>query len=200
MKAQEVLTHFQSLARRTRVVVRVCVVAVSLIASRQAAIAFIEITEQPKNTFVSILSTATFSISARVVGEPGAVPKFQWQRLESGQVEWADIPGANSSSYTTPSLVKCVQNDILFQCKVSHAEESVLSNFAILGVYADCSPPYLVNASSGSGLEKVVLSFSRFMDPNSALDIFNYSITKVTDTNGFSMGSVSHVEFVDPEQ
>jgi hypothetical protein len=64
----------------------------------------------PQNAAVNPGATATFSVSAvsGYLGDPAGVPappiSYQWQSLPFGAPLFANIPGATSTSYTTPSL------------------------------------------------------------------------------------------------
>ena len=73
--------------------------------------------------------TATFSVSAS--GTPPL--NYQWQRNR------ADVAGANSSSYTIPS-VAAVDNGATFRSVVSNAAGTAISNEATLTVTGN-SPP-----------------------------------------------------------
>jgi hypothetical protein len=84
-----------------------------------------QITVQPTNQNSSVGSTATFSVTA--TGTPA--PTYQWQK-DSGS-GFANISGATSSSYTTPTLVEADNAD-LFRCVVTNNAGSVTSNSATL--------------------------------------------------------------------
>ncbi len=81
------------------------------------------VTTHPANQTVPTGSTATFTIVAA-----GSAPlAYQWQK------NGADIGGANSSSYTTPTLV-AGDSGSTFRCKVTNAVGADTSNAAILTV------------------------------------------------------------------
>jgi glucose/arabinose dehydrogenase len=84
------------------------------------------ITQQPADQTVNAGQTATFNVQAS-----GATPlSYQWQRNN------VDIPGANSSSYTTPPTT-LADNGAQFRCIVSNAfNPSATSNNATLSVTA----------------------------------------------------------------
>lgn len=174
-------------------VVRACLMAASLIASTQAAKAAIEITQQPMGAIVSLLSTATFTVSARLVGEPGVVLLYQWQRLSPGQSEWNDIVGASLPTYTTPLLEACGLTGTGFRCRVSQMEETSFSAAAALTVVADCSPPRLIGVSVLPSLDRVIVQFDHNMNVT-AEDPFNYSLSEI---DAFPMGSPGYVERID---
>ena len=58
------------------------------------------VTTQPINTLANIGSTATFRAAA--TGTP--VPTVQWQKSTNSGSNWADVAGATSTVYTTPTL------------------------------------------------------------------------------------------------
>ena len=81
------------------------------------------INTQPANQTVSVGQAATFS-----VGAAGTPPlNYQWQK------NGADIPGATSSSYTTPASVSA-DSGAMFRVVVSNTAGSVTSNSATLTV------------------------------------------------------------------
>ena len=69
---------------------------------------YINITTQPSGSAVSSGSTVSLSIVAEVVGVTSPTINYQWQKKSIGQDGFVDISGANSSSYTTPSLVASI--------------------------------------------------------------------------------------------
>lgn len=79
------------------------------------------IATQPAPVNTTQGGTATFSVTAR----GGAPLSYQWQR------NGADIPGAVSAVYTTPSLTQA-DSGALFRCVVSNSLGSVTSNDALL--------------------------------------------------------------------
>lgn len=81
------------------------------------------ITTQPADQTVTVGQTATFSVTAQ--GTPP--PSYQWQRGGTA------IPGATSSSYTTPATT-ATDNGATFQVVVSNSAGSVTSRTATLTV------------------------------------------------------------------
>ena len=81
------------------------------------------ITTQPANKTVNVGETAKFKVIA--TGDPPL--SYQWRK------NGADIPGATSSSYTTPATV-AGDNGSLFSAVVSNAGGSVTSGNAMLKV------------------------------------------------------------------
>ena len=112
------------------------------------------INTQPANQTVSVGQAATFS-----VGAAGTPPlSYQWQK------NGADIPGATSSSYTTPASVSA-DSGAMFRVVVSNAAGSVTSNSATLTVSAgpvastvDITTYHYDNSRSGQNVNETVLT------------------------------------------
>src|SRR5207249_7438589 len=77
------------------------------------------INTQPANQTVSVGQTATFSVGA--AGTPPLT--YQWQK------NGADIPGATSSSYTTPATTSA-DSGAMFRVVITNSAGSVTSNSA----------------------------------------------------------------------
>jgi hypothetical protein len=87
------------------------------------------ITTQPVNQTVSVGQTATFSVVAT-----GSAPlTYQWQKNN------ATIPGATSSSYTTPATLS-TDNGATFRVIVTNPVNSITSNAATLTVSTVVAP------------------------------------------------------------
>src|SRR5436309_12304438 len=82
-----------------------------------------DISTQPANQTVSVGQTATFSVGA--AGTPPLT--YQWQK------NGADIPGATSSSYTTPATTSA-DSGAMFRVVITNSAGSVTSNSATLTV------------------------------------------------------------------
>jgi hypothetical protein len=87
------------------------------------------ISQQPTDQAVTAPATATFSVTAS--GHPD--PTYQWQNNASG--DFADIPGATSSAYTTPDT-DTEMSGYQYRAVVSNSEGSVNSDAATLTVTA----------------------------------------------------------------
>lgn len=70
----------------------------------------------------------TYEIS--VTPQPGSTPSYQWQRRQNST--WSNIPGATSSSYTTPDT-----NNDRHRCVVTINGSSVNSRWATRSQYQD---------------------------------------------------------------
>jgi len=114
------------------------------------------INTQPANQTVSVGQTATFSVGA--AGTPSLT--YQWQK------NGADIPGATSSSYTTPATTAS-DSGSMFRVVVSNTAGGVTSNSAALTVSAgpvastvDVTTYHYDNSRSGQNLNETVLALS----------------------------------------
>ncbi|HEX8423807.1 MAG TPA: PQQ-dependent sugar dehydrogenase, partial [Pyrinomonadaceae bacterium] len=125
--------------------------------------------QHPQSRTVAAGQPVTFNVSAT-----GSTPlRFQWQRNN------VDIPGANSDSYTIPS-VALSDNGAQFRCVVTNAFGSATSNNATLNVVAP-NPP---------GTHDLLISEYRLDGPGGLRDEFvelynntNEAITVSTNDN-----------------
>src|SRR5437879_3336311 len=112
------------------------------------------INTQPATQTVSVGQTATFSVGA--AGTPPLT--YQWQK------NGADIPGATSSSYTTP-VTTSADSGTMFRVVVTNTAGSVTSNSATLTVSTgpvassvDVITYHYDNSRSGQDLNETVLT------------------------------------------
>src|SRR5256885_16787191 len=112
------------------------------------------INTQPANQTVSVGQTATFSVGA--AGTPPLT--FQWQK------NGADIPGATSSSYTTPATTSA-DSGAMFRVVITNSAGSATSNSATLTVSTgpvastvDVMTYHYDNSRSGQNLNETVLT------------------------------------------
>jgi alpha-tubulin suppressor-like RCC1 family protein len=96
---------------------------------------------QPVSAVVVVGASATFS--AAVTGTP--TPSLQWQRLNAQGV-WADIAGAQSSSYTVVSAGNA-DDGAQFRLIASNGAGSAASAPAVLNVVSQAAPPTIVSTS-----------------------------------------------------
>ena len=88
------------------------------------------ITDQPDSIEVYESQTATFTVTATGTGL-----SYQWQKSDNAGVDWSNISGATSSSYTTAATVRTTDNDDQFRCVVTNSAGTVNSNAATLTVW-----------------------------------------------------------------
>ncbi|MCL5097647.1 MAG: hypothetical protein M1608_08985 [Candidatus Omnitrophica bacterium] len=113
------------------------------------------ITQQPQDVSTPEQTMAVFTVSAA-----GQNLTYQWQMAPSGSANFANIAGANSSSYQTPTLTlsdngnkyRCVVGALLVPTQNSDA--------ATLTVTADNTPPTLVSAKTLGNPNQVTVVFS----------------------------------------
>ena len=86
------------------------------------------ITQQPQDITIFSGQTATFTLAA---SGPGLT--YQWQSMAPGAGAFSSIPGAASSSFTTPA--EPISNSgAQFRCVVSNSQGTVFSRAAVLTV------------------------------------------------------------------
>ncbi|MBN2507691.1 MAG: tandem-95 repeat protein [Verrucomicrobia bacterium] len=126
--------------------------------------------DQPQNLTVTESEPATFSVT--VTGGP--VPYgFQW--FFNG----AEIPGANSDTYTIPHTTQADAGQY-YVTVTNRAGGRVVSSVATLTVLEDLTAPTVVSATGDETLERVILVFSEAINPGAATDLFNYAIIGLT--------------------
>ncbi len=87
------------------------------------------ISQPPQNVTVLVGQTTTFTLQST-----GSSPlSYQWQSKAAGASSFSNIPGATSSSYTTPAA-QVSDNGTQFQCVVSNNAGIVSSGIAIMTV------------------------------------------------------------------
>ena len=92
----------------------------------------ISIQTQPQNVGVIEGNTATFNIVASITSD---VITYQWQKSTDSGVNWSNINGANSASYTSPATVYPTTPSEQFRCILSNPNATtVTSNAATLTV------------------------------------------------------------------
>ncbi len=136
------------------------------------------IATQPQSQNIFENHTATFSVTVTNTG--GAV-SYQWQ-LDSGG-GFADIAGANSSSYTTP-LRTVANNGNQYRVIVNVPGRSITSAAATLNVTSDPVPPKVLAVRGTRSLAAIRITFDEVLSPATAVNPANYSLT---DTNGAAL-------------
>ena len=74
------------------------------------------ITAQPSNATANEGETANFAVSTNT---SSGTPTYQWERSDDGGVNYTNVAGANSASYTTPTLVFANDNSDRYRVVVS---------------------------------------------------------------------------------
>ena len=95
----------------------------------------ITITVNPNDVTAVNGSTATFNVTA-TLDVPGTLV-YQWQKREFNEIDWNDIPSANSTSYTTSALNSATDSGDSYRCKVTNvnADDPAFSNAATIITY-----------------------------------------------------------------
>ena len=131
---------------------------------------YVVILQQPQDTTATPGTTASFSVQAEGTG----ALTYQWQQMAPGAGGFADVAGANSSSYTTPATTSGM-NGTQYRVVVSNGTKSATSRGATL--VTDSVPPRVVRAtSSGSPGTILTVEFSEQLDPATAEVAANYTI------------------------
>lgn len=157
------------------------------------------ITQNPPNATLLAGQTATFSVTAAST----TTLSYQWQSQAPGG-SFTNIPGANSSSYTTPAT-QSSDNGTQYRCVVTNAGGSVNSSAATLSVLSG-STAFITGSSPGAarndfdgwvgmimtvGADPLVVSsmgrvcvagnsgthIVKFVDANSGVDIAGASVS-----------------------
>jgi hypothetical protein len=123
----------------------------------------------PQSQTVEESQPATFTVSAS--GNPP--PSLQWYRND------APIAGATNASYVIPKAA-IPDDNTRFKAVASNTingtNYTATSADAVLTVIADMTPPAVVGVEA-VGLTQVKLSFSERLDPNTATNATNFTIT-----------------------
>lgn len=89
-------------------------------------VSMVNLTTQPTSTTVCVGQSPTFLVSTM-----GGSPFFQWQQAQFG--EFSNIPGATSSSYSTPPANPGM-NQYKYRCVVNSGCSNIISNSGTLTV------------------------------------------------------------------
>ena len=87
------------------------------------------ITAQPVNATGNEGGTSSYTVAGNT---SSGTHTYQWSKSDNG-VDYIDIPGATSATYTTPALVFADDNDDRFKCTLSleGAENDLVSTYAV---------------------------------------------------------------------
>ena len=89
------------------------------------------ITSHPSSLTAYEYLTATFTVVAT-----GGGLSYQWQKSDNAGVNWSDVSGATSSTYTTGALTRSADNSDQYRCVVTNSLGTVNSNAATLTVWS----------------------------------------------------------------
>ena len=147
--------------------------------------ASVTFSQQPTNMTVLQGRKATFT--AVVTGQSiyGTNVVLQWQSAPSGSSTFTSIPGATTSTYTTPVL-GLTDSGRQYKLLATVPGFTQPSSVATVTVNADTTPPHLVAASalasqSGATFD-VGVTFDKLLDPASAETLANYTLSAGTRT------------------
>jgi len=129
----------------------------------------LKITENPASQKRPAGATATFAV---VATSPQAI-SYQWQRVPSWAVDYLDIPGATSASYTTPPLT-LFDDGSSYRCVVKSGPNTTTTSEALLGV--DGVPPRVIAAQGSIEFNSVYIGFSEPMNLEQLANPDNYKI------------------------
>ena len=138
----------------------------------------IRVLENPTNKVILALGTGTFSARAEAMSNGMILPvNYQWQQYAEDRFNWVDIPGATNATYTTPRYPTCTSTPLVFRCRFQADATVAFSAQALLQVIADCSPPVVVSTLGDVRRNIIIVQFSDTMEPASASDLFNYTLS-----------------------
>ena len=134
------------------------------------------ITQSPQNISIPAHNSATFSVA--VTASPP--PVYQWQRSDDG-VNFFSIPNATLSYYTLQAAPPTA-NGALFRVLITNGLGNATSAAALLTVTADNVAPTVLSAAvldaPNCVNHDIEVIFSEPVDPATASDPFNFTLTK----------------------
>lgn len=123
------------------------------------------------NATQSLTATLTIGATSGYVGDTSSASPgiaYQWQSAPAGSSTFANISGANGTSYTTP-LLKLSDNGTQYRVALIAGDASTNSSVATLTVTPDTIPPRPVSITGvGATARTIVLTFDELMDKTSA--------------------------------
>ena len=120
---------------------------------------------QPPAT-LAVTEPAAFSLTA---GISVCSPTYQWTK------NGADIPGANSASYSVASST--AGNSGSYRLRVTNPNGTVTTDPAVVTVTADTTGPRVLSASGGTDPTSVTITFSKPVSAATAQNTANYSLS-----------------------
>jgi hypothetical protein len=145
------------------------------------------ITFNPQPADVTILQGRTATLTTVVTGQSlyGTNAVLQWQTAPSGSTTFTNIPGATTSSYTTPVL-GLADTGRQYQLVATVPGLTQASRVATVTVNKDTIPPNLVAASAlasrSNATFDVGVTFDEPLDPTTAGTLANYTLSAGTPT------------------
>ena len=139
------------------------------------------VTFNPQPADVTILQGRTATLTTVVTAQSlyGTNAVLQWQSAPSGSTTFTNIPGATTSSYTTPVL-GLADTGRQYQLVAAVPGLTQPSRVATVTVNADKIPPLLVAASAlasrSNATFDVGVTFDKPLDPVSAQTLGNYTV------------------------
>jgi len=147
--------------------------------------ASVSFSQQPTNVTILQGRTATFTVVATGQSLYGTTVAFQWQTAPKGSTTFTNIPGATTSSYTTPAL-GVADSGRQYQLLATVPGFTQPSSVATVTVNPDIYPPKLVSVaalpSQSNTTFDVGVTFDEPLDPVSAATVANYTISAGTIT------------------
>ena len=139
----------------------------------------IVISNQPANETSQQNTPATFSVTAStfVAGSPAAIPpglEYQWQVMPSGGSTWANISGANSSTYAIAQTAVS-NNGSQYRVILTTLAWQTNTAAATLTVAPDVIKPSI--AELGATPTVISVTWNKLLDATSAQTIANYQVS-----------------------
>jgi hypothetical protein len=140
--------------------------------------------ENPQNATAQVGQKATFWVG---VTNDYPVAAYQWATVTGGVTN--AIPGATNAAYTTPAL-DMSYNGLNYCVTVSNINGSTNSDIAALTVVS--GPPTVYSVTKTPSPTKIVVNFSKPVDPVTGLNAANYSLNLNGAPSGVSILSASY--------
>jgi hypothetical protein len=139
------------------------------------------IVEEPQNRTAPVGQTATFWVGV-TNDYPSAA--YQWMTNDGVGGPTNAIPGATNATYTTPVLDASF-NGLNYSVSITNALGATNSGPAVLTVVS--TPPVVYSATKTVAPTNIVVTFSKAVDPTTALNPANYALLVNTAPSGVSV-------------